>query len=89
MIKNFIIIFCILCVLILSVLLYKKQDEILTEINKYHIWDLEDNLKAAFDSNSKDSEFIYFNYLKLLFDNYSSIFIVSYLINKKNYGGLP
>lgn len=49
----------------------KKLEKLPLEISKYHIWDLEDNLKSTFHSNNPDYVFVYHNALQKLYKAYS------------------
>ena len=50
---------------------YNKPNEIEIELDKYHIWDMYDNLEEVFESNQDDFFFVYYNDLNSLFQIYS------------------
>lgn len=50
---------------------YKELNDISVELIKYHLWDTLDNLKDCYEQNRLDFEFVYYNSLKILFEEYS------------------
>ena len=50
---------------------YPKQNLISVELAKYQLWDMCDNLKEVFESNSEDFFYVYHNNLTDLFETYS------------------
>ena len=50
---------------------YPKQNKVSVELEKYHIWDMLDNLEEIFEGNGKDFFFIFYNYLNDLFEIYA------------------
>jgi hypothetical protein len=51
---------------------FEKMGKIPIELNKYAIWDMNDNLEEVYESGKEDFEFVYYNYLQVLFDKYAS-----------------
>lgn len=51
---------------------FKKQPKWIVENNKYHIWDMYDNLLEIYNDNWEEFEFFYFNVLKSIFEVYWS-----------------
>jgi len=50
---------------------YPKQNKIQTELAKYHIWDVLDNLEEVFESNTAEFFFVFYNCLNELFETYA------------------
>ena len=50
---------------------YPKQNKIEIELSKYRLWDNLDNLEEVFESNNDEFFFVFYNYLKELFDIYA------------------
>jgi len=50
---------------------YPKQNKILVELAKHHIWDMLDNLEEVFEADGKDFFFVFYNDLNDLFETYA------------------
>ena len=50
---------------------YNELDDISVEMIKYYLWDTLDNLLDCYEQNRLDFEFVYYNSLKILFEEYS------------------
>lgn len=50
---------------------YKKLDNITVEMMKYYLWDTLDNLEDCYEQDRMDFDFVYYNSLKVLFEEYS------------------
>ncbi len=48
-----------------------KQNKTQTELAKYHIWDMCDNLEEVFEDNTKEFFFVFYNDLNDLFETYA------------------
>lgn len=72
---------------------YPRQTNIQTEITKYHIWDMYDNLEEVFDAKSEEFLFVFYNCLSELFESYGNFLqfdsipthkVRRFLINEKD-----
>ncbi|MGK0307867.1 MAG: hypothetical protein ACI8RP_000823 [Urechidicola sp.] len=50
---------------------FKKPNKSMNEINKYGLWDLQDNLEEVYKRGKNDFNYVYFNVLHETFQNYS------------------
>lgn len=50
---------------------YKELSDTSVELMKYHIWDTLDNLSDCYEQDRIDFNFVYYNSLKILFEEYS------------------
>ena len=50
---------------------YSKNNKIITELDKYRIWEIKDKLELKYENNSEDFYFVYYNHLLDLFSIYS------------------
>lgn len=50
---------------------HKDLNNITVELMKYHIWDTLDNLEDCYEQDRIDFDFVYFNSLKILYEEYS------------------
>ena len=50
---------------------FTKSNKFEIEINKYHIWDMLDNLEEVYEEKEKDFYYVYYNFLSTLLDSYS------------------
>lgn len=50
---------------------FKGLSDTSLEFIKYHIWDTQDNLNDCYEQNRSDFQFVYYNSLKILFEQYS------------------
>jgi predicted nucleotidyltransferase len=58
---------------------FKGMNRVRRELAKYHIWDMKDNLEEAFDKNSNEFFFVYYNCMYALFDKYSEFLRYSHM----------
>lgn len=50
---------------------YKELNNNIVELMKYHLWDTLDNLEDCYEQDRIDFDFVYFNSLKVLYEEYS------------------
>lgn len=50
---------------------YNELNDISLELIKYHLWDTLDNLTDCYEQDRTDFDFVYYNSLKVLFEEYS------------------
>lgn len=50
---------------------FEKSNNVIIELNKYALWDMQDNLEEIYDSNGDEFYFTYYNFLNTVFEIYS------------------
>jgi len=72
---------------------FDKMPESKVELNKYHLWDMMDNLEEVYERKLGDFSYVYFNFLRNLFDvymeylaqpDYSENKTIRFLLDKKD-----
>ena len=48
-----------------------KSNKFEIEINKYHMWDMRDNLEEVYEENESDFYYVYYNFLNSILESYS------------------
>ncbi|MCL2593216.1 MAG: hypothetical protein FWD82_07600 [Defluviitaleaceae bacterium] len=57
---------------------YQDQEPAMSELAKYHLWDMADDLADAFENNKPEFDFLYFNFLNNLISSYMSTIKMPY-----------
>jgi len=72
---------------------FLKPAKAIIESDKYHLWDMQDNLEEVYDSDAEEFYFVYYDFLKTIFESYSKFLgfeiifankIKRFLVNEKD-----